>query len=138
MKNLPIDDTEDDSLPIDEEDQWQLYASSGYGNSIFVSEENSTENNEIDEEWFDGDDFDTDNQALNWDAPPCPAPLGISHVIKMGICNHCLSRIGGLRNNDYKILYNNFFDTICIKTTKRVKKNNKIIYTRVALDLNCD
>ena len=75
VKNLPIDDTEDDSLPIDEEDQWQLYASSGYGNSIFVSEENSTENNEIDEEWFDGDDFDTDNQALNWDAPPCPAHL---------------------------------------------------------------
>ena len=51
------------------------------------------ENNEIEEEWFDGDDFDTDNQALNWDAPPCPAPLGISHVIKMGIFGQVLVKL---------------------------------------------
>ena len=125
MKNLPIDDTEDDSLPIDEEDQWQLYASSGYGNSIFVSEENSTENNEIDEEWFDGDDFDTDNQALNWDAPPCPAPLGISHVIKMGICNHCLSRIGGLRNNDYNILSGSEIRKKALERDTELSKSSK-------------
>ena len=104
MNNLSIDGTEDDNQPVDDEDQWQLYASSGYGNSIFLSEDISIEKNVTDEEWFDGDDFDTDNQSLNWDAPPCPAPLGISHVIKMGICNYCLSRISGLRNNNYNTL----------------------------------
>ena len=29
--------------------------------------------------------------------PPCPAPLGIAHVIKIGACDHCLHRIGGRR-----------------------------------------
>ena len=39
MNNLSIDGTEDDNQPVDDEDQWQLYASSGYGNSIFLSED---------------------------------------------------------------------------------------------------
>ena len=99
MRKLPKDDSED-TESFDEEDQWQLYASSGFGNSIFLSEEKSSASNETEQEWFDGDDFDNDNQALNWDAPPCPTPLGISHVIKMGICDYCLSRICGLRNED--------------------------------------
>ena len=55
MNNLSIDGTEDDNQPVDDEDQWQLYASSGYGNSIFLSEDISIEKNETDEEWFDGD-----------------------------------------------------------------------------------
>ncbi|GIS48347.1 MAG: hypothetical protein Ct9H90mP21_2540 [Methanobacteriota archaeon] len=33
---------------------------------------------EQEEIWFDGDDFDFEGSTVNWDSPPCPAPLGIA------------------------------------------------------------
>tara|TARA_B100000945_G_scaffold101388_1_gene79909 strand:- start:56 stop:1480 length:1425 start_codon:yes stop_codon:yes gene_type:complete len=81
---------------LDEEDQWQLYASAGYASSELETEE--TERKEETEEiWFDGDDLDFEGITVNWDSPPCPAPLGIAHVIKIGVCNHCLARVSGNR-----------------------------------------
>ena len=49
------------------------------------------------EEWFDGDDFYNQGASIDWDSPPCPAPLGIAHVIKIGVCDYCLHRISGRR-----------------------------------------
>ena len=86
---------------LDEEDEWQLYASAGYASTGFMLDEEATgEDQNPDEVWFDGDDFDFEGNTVNWDAPPCPAPLGIAHVIKIGICDYCLHRIGGRRSEE--------------------------------------
>jgi tRNA pseudouridine synthase 10 len=80
---------------LDEEDEWQLYASAGYASSELDAEEKNSEEDKLREIWFDGDDFDFEGNTVNWNSPPCPAPLGIAHVIKIGVCNHCLFRISG-------------------------------------------
>jgi len=80
---------------LDEEDQWQLYASAEYGSDYDASEESDAPELDEEEVWFDGDDFEVDRGTLDWDAPPCPAPLGITHVIKLGVCDYCLNRISG-------------------------------------------
>ena len=89
---------EDDEL--DQEDEWQLYASADYASSEIGLDEKESEEDKPVETWFDGDDFDFEGSAVNWDSPPCPAPLGIAHVIKIGVCDHCLSRISGIRSRD--------------------------------------
>ncbi|HIG34495.1 MAG TPA: tRNA pseudouridine(54/55) synthase Pus10 [Candidatus Poseidoniales archaeon] len=83
---------------LDEEDEWQLYASAGYASSELDAEEKNSEGDKLGEIWFDGDDFDFEGSTVNWNSPPCPAPLGIAHVIKIGVCNHCLFRISGFRS----------------------------------------
>ena len=35
--------------------------------------------------------------TINWDAPPCPAPLGIEHIIRIGCCDFCVQRLAGRR-----------------------------------------
>tara|TARA_B100000287_G_scaffold435459_1_gene503881 strand:- start:2458 stop:3918 length:1461 start_codon:yes stop_codon:yes gene_type:complete len=82
---------------IDEEDEWQLFASAGYASSDLESEELDNADEAHEEVWFDGDDFDFEGSTVNWDSPPCPAPLGISHIIKIGLCDHCINRISGMR-----------------------------------------
>ena len=82
---------------LDEEDQWQLYASAGYASTDLETDEITHGETESEEIWFDGDDFDFEGNTLNWDSPPCPAPIGIAHVIKIGLCDHCLNRVSGLR-----------------------------------------
>ena len=87
---------EDSGTKLDEEDEWQLYASAGYASSESENENEDTQSEmEQEEIWFDGDDFDFEGSTVNWDSPPCPAPLGIAHVIKIGVCNHCLARVSG-------------------------------------------
>jgi len=86
---------------LDEDDEWQLYASAGYPSTGFVLDEVETvEDDNPDDVWFDGDAFDFEGNTVNWDAPPCPAPLGIAHLIKIGICDFCLHRIGGRRSEE--------------------------------------
>ena len=80
---------------LEEEDEWQLYASAGYASSELESEENESQEDSSEEIWFDGDDLEFEGSTVNWDSPPCPAPLGIAHVIKIGVCDHCLARISG-------------------------------------------
>tara|TARA_Y100000588_G_scaffold59205_2_gene57997 strand:- start:183 stop:1604 length:1422 start_codon:yes stop_codon:yes gene_type:complete len=94
---MALDEPEAGPVEIDEEDEWQLYASAGYAAIEPSFEDESDEEENTEEAWFDGDDFDVEANSLNWDAPPCPAPLGIAHVIKLGVCDHCLSRIAGTR-----------------------------------------
>ena len=87
---------EDSGTKLDEEDEWQLYASAGYASSESENENEDTQAElEQEEIWFDGDDFDFEGSTVNWDSPPCPAPLGVAHVIKIGVCNHCLARVSG-------------------------------------------
>ena len=86
---------------LDEEDEWQLYASAGYASTGFILDETeAVEDKQPDDVWFDGDDFDFEGNTVNWDAPPCPAPLGIAHLIKIGVCDFCLHRIGGRRSDE--------------------------------------
>jgi len=81
---------------LDKEDEWQLYASAGYASAETVAE--AEEAGESDkEEWFDGDDLEVNGAPIDWDAPPCPAPLGVAHIIKMGTCDYCLHRVAGRR-----------------------------------------
>ena len=82
---------------LDEEDQWQLYASAGYASTNPETDQPVDEEEESEEIWFDGDDFDFEGSTVNWDSPPCPAPLGVAHVIKIGLCDHCLNRVSGIR-----------------------------------------
>ena len=92
--------SKDVSRPVDEEDEWQLYASAGYASSEVISEDELVEESVTEEIWFDGDDFDFEGNTVNWDSPPCPAPLGIAHIIKIGACDFCLDRISGKRFQD--------------------------------------
>tara|TARA_B100000029_G_scaffold17012_2_gene17330 strand:- start:5347 stop:6765 length:1419 start_codon:yes stop_codon:yes gene_type:complete len=90
---------EEEPEDIDEEDEWQLYASAGYASTDVVSAESEEAETPSEEIWFDGDDFDFEGSTVNWDSPPCPTPLGIAHVIKIGVCDYCLSRVSGIHAN---------------------------------------
>ena len=85
-----------DEQKLDEEDEWQLYASAGYASAETVTEVEEAEEADK-EEWFDGDDLEVNGAPIDWDAPPCPAPLGVAHIIKMGTCDYCLHRVAGRR-----------------------------------------
>ena len=92
------DKPKDDSVDSQEE-EWKLYSTAAYSSVDDVWEESivDSRNDESEEEWFDGDDFETGSSTVDWDSPPCPAPLGISHMIRIGVCNHCLYRVSGRR-----------------------------------------
>ena len=90
------DGTKNDT-DIEEEDEWQLFASAGYASSELESEEQEILQDTPEEIWFDGDDLDFEGSTVNWDSPPCPAPLGIAHIIKIGLCDHCINRVSGIR-----------------------------------------
>ena len=92
------DNPEAGEQELDEDDEWQLYASAGYASAEVVVEADETEVEEEKEIWFDGDDLELNGASIvDWDAPPCPAPLGIAHIIKIGACDHCLHRLAGRR-----------------------------------------
>ena len=82
-----------------DDDSWALYADASYGNSVIESDVNIDSEPEKEEEWFDGDDFEFEGSTINWDAPPCPAPLGIEHIIRIGCCDFCIQRLAGRRTN---------------------------------------
>ena len=78
---MPDESSEPDTEKI-EDDEWHLYANAGYGVAESLEEEPSEDDDEApEEEWFDGDDFYSQGASIDWDSPPCPAPLGIAHVI---------------------------------------------------------
>ena len=54
--NMEDREPEDSGTKLDEEDEWQLYASAGYASSESENEETESEQ-EQEEIWFDGDDF---------------------------------------------------------------------------------
>ncbi len=83
----------------DDEDDWQNWASADYGGAVDpwddleVIEVGNGEDDDLED--HDDDDYDIEIDIRNLDAPPCPAPLGVIHVIRLGACDHCLSRICG-------------------------------------------
>jgi len=87
---------------LDDEDDWQRWANADYGGAIdpwddleVKENEEFSDNSEHDDlDQDDGSDFD-EIDVRDMEAPPCPAPLGVIHVIRLGACNHCLSRISG-------------------------------------------
>ena len=90
-KNSPKDFEKD-------EDAWHQFSNAGYSSASadFDNEEIGEQQN-TEEEWFDGDDFEFEGKTIDWNSPPCPTPLGIAHMIKIGTCNHCLQRVSGKR-----------------------------------------
>ena len=92
------DNPEEEGPEMGEEDEWQLFASAGYASAeAAVEPEDEISDSKEEEVWFDGDDIEANGVSLDWDAPPCPTPLGIAHIIKLGVCDHCLHRVGGRR-----------------------------------------
>ncbi len=88
---------ENDQVDLDD-DSWALYADAGYGTSqVEVEVPNEELDSEENETWYDGDDFEFEGATINWDAPPCPAPLGIEHIIRIGCCDFCIQRLSGKR-----------------------------------------
>ncbi len=87
----------------EDQDEWMSYATAGYGGAVDPWDDLvPVESEEYEEENLDEDDiFDDEIPSLrDLDAPPCPAPKGIRHVIRLGCCNYCLARIGGRLNPD--------------------------------------
>ena len=80
-----------------EKDDWHHFASASYGSADAEPTEVLENETTPEEEWFDGDDYYHSGGSIDWNAPPCPAPLGIAHMIKIGVCDNCLHRIGGRR-----------------------------------------
>ena len=81
----------------DDDDSWALYADAGYGQSNEEVDETPMITPSEEEVWYDGDDFEFEGATINWDAPPCPAPLGIEHIIRIGCCDFCVQRLSGRR-----------------------------------------
>ncbi|OUV69317.1 MAG: hypothetical protein CBC89_01100, partial [Euryarchaeota archaeon TMED129] len=102
-KNSPKDSEKD-------EDAWHQFSNAGYSSASadFDNEEIGEQQN-TEEEWFDGDDFEFEGKTIDWNSPPCPTPLGIAHVIKIGTCDHCLKRVSGKREMSGEEIRNEAF-----------------------------
>lgn len=73
----------------DEED-WQKYSSGGFGSTdLDLWSDLEVEIEETEEEEFA--QLNTHLQEI----PPAPAPDGLKHLVRIGICDHCLGRLGG-------------------------------------------
>ncbi|MGY8704090.1 MAG: hypothetical protein ACKVGY_07125, partial [Candidatus Poseidoniales archaeon] len=89
-----------DSEENNEDDEWHKFSNAGYS-SASVDSDAEIDKNVNDNQsgvWFDGDDFEFEGKTLDWNSPPCPTPLGVAHVIKIGTCNHCIERVSGKKN----------------------------------------
>tara|TARA_B100000902_G_scaffold14283_2_gene17307 strand:- start:661 stop:2154 length:1494 start_codon:yes stop_codon:yes gene_type:complete len=92
-----------DEMVEEDQDEWMSYATAGYGGAVDPWDDLvPVESEEEEEEILDDEDmYDEEIPSLrDLDAPPCPAPKGIRHVIRLGCCNYCLARIGGRLNTD--------------------------------------
>ena len=76
--------TEDNS-----EDDWTNYSSAQYGTgeNIFEAEEINESNLLID---------DLDFYDDNYEISPAPSISGQTHLVKIGCCDFCLGRVGGV------------------------------------------
>ena len=87
----------------DEDDvAWVSFSSAGYGSAEDDPWDDvvPVENPDSDLDWYDDSPIDED-PSTQWDAPPCPAPLGVAHLIRIGCCNHCLYRLAGKKTKNF-------------------------------------
>lgn len=145
---------------IDDDDTWHQFSDAGYS-SASVNFDNEQEKDiqvNSEEEWFDGDDFEFEGKTLDWNSPPCPTPLGIAHMIKIGTCNHCLKRVSGKNNmsgeeirieaytrdnslessfsNDLCPLCENLFDDVDNIVERIIEKINNLEYTTIQIGIH--
>lgn len=93
---MSVPSSKDSEEEKDEDDAWHQFSNAGYSSASIELDEIEPQNNPSEvEEWFDGDDFQFEGKIIDWNAPPCPTPLGISHIIKIGTCDYCLQRVSG-------------------------------------------
>ena len=86
----------------DEDDvAWVSFSSAGYGSAEddLWDDVVPMENQGSELDWYDDSPIDED-PSTQWDAPPCPAPLGVAHLIRIGCCNHCLYRLAGKKTKN--------------------------------------
>ena len=84
----------------DDKVEWVAYSSAGYGSAEddLWDDVVPIESKEKEIDWYDDNILD-DDTVVQWDAPPCPAPLGIAHLVRIGCCDHCLHRLAGVKPN---------------------------------------
>jgi tRNA pseudouridine synthase 10 len=84
----------------DEQVEWVSYSSAGYGSAEEGLWEDVVPTDSPSEEidWYDENPIEGES-IIEWDAPPCPAPLGIAYLARIGCCDFCLHRLGGRRTD---------------------------------------
>ena len=73
------------------DDDWTNYSSAQYGSGY----ESLDEQGSNDEEKTQLDD-ELDFIEENYDVSPAPSKSGQTHLVRLGCCNHCLGRVGGV------------------------------------------
>jgi len=83
----------DETTPDDDED-WMQYANSGFGSTDYSLwdevEEQKVEDGQSDEP----EQLDSHTEEIS----RAPSPAGLKHLLRMGTCESCLSRLGRKRS----------------------------------------
>ena len=91
------------------EDDWMQYSNAGFGKTDYSLWDDEVENPEVEaEEEFDdspdleGEIWDDSEQLGSHmdEIPRAPNPAGHKHMVRSGVCDHCLGRCGGKKMFD--------------------------------------
>ena len=82
----------DETTPEDDED-WMKYANSGFGSTDYSLWDDVQDYEEEPEAFHEPEQLDSHTEEI----PRAPSPAGLKHLVRMGICNSCLGRLGSLR-----------------------------------------
>ncbi len=95
------DASKEEQPKADDEDDWTKYADANYA-SEYDPWADMVEADPVDDEEFDEDEFEEfdEGEPPTHDIPRAPAPNGIAHLVQIGICNHCLARVSGMRQTE--------------------------------------
>ena len=74
---------------VNDDEDWTNYSSAQYGIGENSWGEESENENKVD---FDDLDF----MEENFEITPAPSKSGQTHLVRLGCCNHCLGRVGGV------------------------------------------
>ncbi|MAT48676.1 MAG: tRNA pseudouridine(54/55) synthase Pus10 [Euryarchaeota archaeon] len=74
---------------IDDDDDWTNYSSAQYGVGDNSWSEESENKDKVDLD-------DLDFMEENFEVTPAPSKSGQTHLVRLGCCNHCLGRVGGV------------------------------------------
>ena len=73
----------------DHDEDWTNYSSAQYGVG-----DNSWDEDSENEDKVDLGDFDFIEE--NFEITPAPSKSGQTHLVRLGCCNHCIGRVGGV------------------------------------------